>query len=97
MASFFGTIGGVFVGLAIATGAPLGPIFALMNLQMIVLTVLLIFVGGIVPNAMQWAGLSLSLLAAMILTQHEKIIAIWRAFKECVSPNQSTRPSSPKS
>lgn len=52
LAGLFGTVGGVFVGLAIATRAPLGPIFAMVNLQMVVLTVILVFVVGIMPNGM---------------------------------------------
>lgn len=44
---------------------------------MVVLTIILVLVTGLIPNGVQWAGLLLSFVAALILTQHDKFIMVW--------------------
>jgi drug/metabolite transporter (DMT)-like permease len=69
---FFGSIidviGSFFANCAIATRSPVGPIFALTDTQMMIITIVHAFGYGMMPHWMQIVGLVFGLIGASILT-----------------------------
>lgn len=72
---FFGSMldvsGCYFANAAVATGNPVGPIFALCDSQWLFVTILVAIVAGIIPHWMQLIGLCFGGVGALILSLTE--------------------------
>lgn len=86
--SFFGTAGCLFSQSAIASGAPLGPIGALSNLQMLVLTIISAIATGVMPNWVQWLGLMVGLFSACVITIPEQMLNFVYTVTTCKSKKE---------
>lgn len=86
--SLVNTLGSVFVGAAIGTGAPIGPILALLNTQVIFMTLITALTTGVVPNWMQLVGLALGLTSAFVLTIPDQMYSIWYLMTRCSKQKQ---------
>lgn len=71
---FFGSIidgmGCFFANRAISTGSPVGPIFALVDTQILMVTIVSTIRMGVIPHWMQLSGLAVGTLGAVVLTKH---------------------------
>ena len=78
LASFFNLVGCVFVISSFSSGAPIGPIAALVNTQTILVVVVSAIMMREMPCCMQIIGLLFGLLGAMLLTIPDQLIKLFR-------------------
>lgn len=68
MGSVFDLAGCVFANYAIATANPIGPIMAMMDGQMLLMTIIMSFASGHVPHWMQIFGLLFGVTGIAVLS-----------------------------
>jgi hypothetical protein len=67
--SVFDCLGCLFVNCAISTGNPIGPILALVNTEVLMVTVIAAIRLGRLPNYMQLCGFGIGTLGVGVLTR----------------------------
>jgi hypothetical protein len=75
--SLINVFGSMFAGAAIGTGAAIGPMIALLNTQMVIMTIISALITAVMPNSMQLVGLALGLLSAFVLTIPDIMYGLW--------------------
>ena len=66
--SFFDITGSVFANAAIGTGGPVGPIFALVDSQIVIVTIVAAARMGLLPHWMQLLGLAFGVCGTIVLS-----------------------------
>lgn len=89
LGGMFTTVGCVFAGLAIASGAALGPMQSILSSQMLVLTLIEALVpNGIIPNNMQIVGLIIGFVSALLITIPKQIGIFFDKICPCLKKSQ---------
>jgi drug/metabolite transporter (DMT)-like permease len=75
--------GSFFATAAFATGSAAGPIVAMLNVQVILLTLLSAVRMQIIPNWLQLIALVIGIIGALILTIPDELYSIWYLLTRC--------------
>ena len=88
LASFVNLLGSIFIISCYATGSPTGPSSALLNTQVILVTIITSIIEMKMPLTMQMIGLIFGLLGALQLTIPDQLYALLYRCIHCRAPLQ---------
>ena len=88
LASLINLVGGIFTISCYATGSPMGPSSALLNTQVILVTIIASIIEMKMPLTMQMIGLIFGLLGALQLTIPDQLYALLCRCIHCRAPPQ---------
>ena len=83
IASFLNVLGSAFCIASFSTGAPMGPISAIVNSQTIIITTITSIMARTMPTTLQIIGLIIGIIGAMVLTIPDHMYDLWYLITRC--------------